>query len=38
MILLSITSVIMLAAIVAGNYLDLIELRKEQEQKTEVDL
>ncbi len=35
MILLGITSVIILATLVAGNYFDLIEMRQEQEQKTE---
>jgi hypothetical protein len=35
MILLGITGVIILAALVAGNFLDLIEMRHEQEQKTE---
>ncbi len=38
MILLSITSVIMLAAIVAGNYLDLIEMRQQQAHNTQADL
>jgi len=35
MILLGITGVIILATLVAGNYFDLIEMRKEQEQKAE---
>jgi hypothetical protein len=35
MILLGITGVIILATLVAGNYLDLIKMRQGQEQKTE---
>lgn len=38
MMLLGITSVIMLAAIVAGNYLDLIEMRQQQAHNTQADL
>lgn len=38
MILLGITSVIMLAALVAGNYLDLIEMRQQQANNTQADL
>lgn len=38
MMLLGITSVIMLAAIVAGNYLDLIEMRQKQAHNTQADL